>query len=420
MLVRIMAFREDKTAYQAIFQHSSLGIIVSNAQGVIEQVNPHANKLFGYSNDELIGQKIEVLIPRKLKHQHESHRNSYNEKPRPRTMGLGIDLAALKKDGTEFPVEISLAHFETNGAKQIVSFINDITLRKKADEELKKLNSELEEKVEERTKELSQAIMELQHINDNLEKAMVHRKKAEEEALIAFEREKELSELKSRFVSMASHEFRTPLSGILTSVSLIARYTEPSDNEKRAKHIQTIKNSVHNLTSILNDFLSLDKLEEGRLECHPKLFSIEEFVENLTQEMEVLSKKGQKILYEHHGEHKIILLDPQLLRNILINLLSNAFKYSSENEKICLITTTQDSELRVVIKDNGIGIPMAEQKHLFERFFRARNATAIQGTGLGLTIVKKYLDLMGGSIKFNSIENAGTTFTITLPLEICP
>lgn len=405
-------------AFEAMFKHASLGIIISNQAGQIIQTNPATDQLFGYQPGELIGQKIEVLIPDRMKAAHVQHREKYNQYPTPRFMGMGIDLLALKKDGTVFPVEISLATYTTGGDKEIVSFISDITKRKKDGEALKMLNEQLKNKVVKRTEALSQAIMELQQMNETLNYEVAQRKRIEEEARLAFEKEKSLGELKSRFVSMASHEFRTPLSGILTSVSLIDRYNQAGTKEKIDKHVQKIKGSVHSLTSILNDFLSLDKLDEGRIECHPEPFLIQELAEDLAQEMETLTKKNQKIIYEHQGSNTSLFLDKGLVRNIIINLLSNALKYSFDDTDIQFTTKIQDKEVSITVQDEGIGIPTADQEHLFGRFFRAQNATNISGTGLGLNIVKKYLDLMAGTISYKSQENVGTTFVVVLPREL--
>ena len=401
-----------------MFEHASIGIVISNQEGKIERVNPAADCLFGYAPGELVGQKIEVLIPPALKKTHIRHRAHYNEHPTARPMGLGMDLSALKKDGSIVPIEISLATYETGDRKEIVSFISDITKRKKDEEVLRTLTVELDSKVNQRTEELSQAIRELQQTNENLQREMEQRKKAEEEVLKALEKEKDLSELKSRFVSMASHEFRTPLSGILTSVSLIDRHQQAGDPGKAKKHIETIKSSVRNLTTLLNDFLSLDKLEAGKIECRPRSFSIEEFARDLTEEMQSLAKKGQTIVHRHSedADHGTVFLDQELLRNILLNLLSNAVKYSHEGGEIHFETKVEGSKVILSVRDKGIGIPESERGHLFERFFRARNATAIQGTGLGLNIVKRYLDLMKGTIEYTSGENKGATFTVTLPL----
>ena len=384
-------------AAQSMFEHSSLGIIVVDEKGGIVQANPHAYRLFGYCKEELIGKKIEILIPQNLRDKHVGHRNQYHDSPKDRSMGIGMDLRAVRKDGTEFPVEISLASYQLGTRRETVSFISDITERKKIEEALKKLNADLENKVEERTKELSQALLELHHINEDLKKE---------------------SELKSRFVSMASHEFRTPLGGILTSATLIARYNDPADVEKRAKHIHTIQSSVKNLTSILNDFLSLDKLEGGKIECHPSTFAMIEFSQEIVREMQTATKKGQRILDSYQGQKDQVFLDKDMLRNVFINLLSNAIKYSPENSELGLSAVFSQSQVVIVIQDHGIGIPEADQKNLFEKFFRAGNVSTVQGTGLGLNIIKRYLDLMGGSIHFASRENEGSTFTITLPREV--
>jgi PAS domain S-box-containing protein len=407
----------DDRAYQALFTYSNIGIIIADAAGIIQQANPFAKKIFGYQDHGLVGEKIEILIPTTLRHRHEEHRAEYNEKPRPRDMGMGVNLMALKKDGTEFPVEVSLTFYQVEGKRQIVSFITDITFRKKAEEELKRLNTELEAKVAERTQELSQALLELSHINENLQEEMEQRKNIESEVRRALEKEKELSELKSRFVSMASHEFRTPLSGILTSVSLIARYHQAQDEGKRTKHVKTIKTSVQNLTNILDDFLSLDKLDQGKITCRPSSFHLVGLAQTLVVDMQELAKEGQNITYRHHGAETAIFLDKEMLRNVLINLLSNAMKYSPPQTAITFVTKQEDSQIVLSIQDQGMGIPESDQKNIFETFFRANNATTIQGTGLGLNIVKRYLDLMGGRVTFVSQENVGTIFTVTVPLE---
>ncbi len=401
---------EQSAAIEAMFNAASLGIIISNADGLIQQINPYTSRLFGYNDQELVGQKIEILIPRNLREKHIAHREQFNQKPRARAMGLGMNLFGLKKDGSLLPVEVSLTHYERNGIKEIVSFISDITERKKAEDALKSLTQELEKKVEERTQELSQAFIELQHTNENLQRA-------EEEAREALGKEKELNELKSRFVSMASHEFRTPLSGILTSASLISKYDASEDQEKRHKHINTIKASVQNLTTILNDFLSLDKLEQSKTECRFVSLDLKDCIQGLIEEMETLAKKGQCILYKHVGAQVEVQTDKDMLRNIFINLLSNAIKYSGEEKEIQVTTEVQDAWVTLKVQDAGIGIPENDQKYLFEKFFRAHNANAIQGTGLGLNIVKRYLDLMGGNIDFSSEENRGSTFTVRLPRE---
>jgi PAS domain S-box-containing protein len=402
--------------FEALFEHSSLGIIISDEQGVIQDANPFAARIFGYENGELNGRAVEVLIPGPLRERHVKYREGYIRNPVPRSMGSNLNLLAVKKDGSQFPVEISLAYFELDGRRQIVSFVNDITIRKKVEQDLLKLTEELETKVNERTKELSDALLELGHTNEGLQQEMEQRKKVESQIRGMLEREKELGELKSRFVSMASHEFRTPLGGILSSASLISKYTSNEDQPKREKHVLTIKKMVKNLTNILNDFLSLDKLEQGKVTSAPVQFDLNQLINELSQDMIETSDKDLSITGPGSDEISVYQ-DKEMVRNVLINLISNAIKYSATDPKVSIRSKKTDTNAVIEIEDNGIGIPEADQKHLFERFFRAKNVTNLQGTGLGLNIVKRYLDMMNGSITFRSVENKGTTFTVILPLE---
>jgi PAS domain S-box-containing protein len=405
----------DQSVFKALFEHSSLGIIISSDQGIIEKSNPFAAKIFGYEVNELNGQVVEILLPRHLREVHVLYRQKYTSNPHPRAMGSNLNLSAVKKSGEEFPVEVSLTFFETDGRKQIVSFINDITERKQAEDRLKRLTEELESKVKERTKDLSDALLELSHANVGLQDEMEQRKRIEAQIREMLEREKELSELKSRFVSMASHEFRTPLAGILTSASLISKYNKSEDDPKRQKHVLSIKKSVKNLTGILNDFLSLDKLEQGKIATNPTRFDFVHFIDELIADFRETSDR--EFIFKHSQTEIQLSQDKEMIRNIAINLISNALKYSDDSKSVIVMSRQIGNKLEFSIQDNGIGIPERDQKHLFERFFRAHNVINLQGTGLGLNIVKRYLDLIGGEITFTSQENIGTTFTVTLPLE---
>ncbi len=239
-------------------------------------------------------------------------------------------------------------------------------------------------------------------------------KKAAQEIHNALKKERQLNELKTRFVSMASHEFRTPLSTILSSISLLGRYTEAEQQPKREKHIQRIKSSVRNLTSILEDFLSLTRLEEGRIEVRPEPLELAPFFEEVIEDLKGLLKPQQHVELSLEGQPEA-LLDKQLLRNILNNLLSNAIKYSDAGSEVQVEVACDEEALRFSVTDQGIGIPQEEQVHLFERFFRAKNATNIQGTGLGLNILHKYVNLLHGQVGFHSVEGRGTVFTVHCP-----
>lgn len=258
--------------------------------------------------------------------------------------------------------------------------------------------------------EVSQVLVVLQNITPL--------KKAEQDMREALTKERTLNTLKSRFVSMASHEFRTPLTAVQSSVSLLSKYfqKDSKNKEKKEKHIRRIQSSVLNITNILNDFLSMDRLEEGRVMLRPVKFDLPEFTRGVTEDLKEMLKEGQVINYKHEGKDKV-KLDKNLMKNIYNNLLSNAVKYSPVGTPIDLNTNYTDGHVVIKVEDKGIGISKADQEHLFERFFRAENAINIQGTGLGLNIVKKYVDMMNGNIEFESEPNKGSSFKVTIPIN---
>ena len=211
---------------------------------------------------------------------------------------------------------------------------------------------------------------------------------------------------------MASHEFRTPLSTILSSASLLSKYSLTEEQDKRDKHIQRIKSTVTNLTNILNEFLSIGKIEDVKIIANNVPFNLKELIYGLCNEMNGILKSKQKLLYTHKGDANVFL-DPSLLKNVLINLLSNAIKFSAENSNIRITSELKNNKINICVKDEGIGMSGDDKKHLFERFYRGTNATNIQGTGLGLHIVGKYIELMDGSITIKSKLEEGTEIIVT-------
>jgi signal transduction histidine kinase len=248
-------------------------------------------------------------------------------------------------------------------------------------------------------------------------RAVTNLKRVEGELREALKKEQELGMLKSRFVSMASHEFRTPLSTILSSASLMIQYIKEEQQDKREKHFQKIRSSVDMLTTILNDFLSLSRLEEGRVEVAWETFNIQDFCKETMDDAQTIIKQGQNLKLNHPPKPLMVYLDKKLLKLIFINLISNASKYSDDAAEINCTIKLEKNELHISIADAGIGIPEEEQKHLFDRFFRASNATNIKGTGLGLHIVKRYAELMNGTVSFESISGKGSTFTLNFNQE---
>jgi PAS domain S-box-containing protein len=402
-------------AYREIFQSMSEGIIMVNESGEIALANPVAEQLFGFGRGELTGVTLESLLPERYRKGHVKFRQAFNCDPHPRRMGFGRDLMALRRDGTEFPVEISLSYTQVQGDILVMAFISDISQRKlvedalrKSEEQLIVYAAELEKKVELRTDALNQTIVKL-------EQEVSERKKAEEEVRRSFERERELNELKSKFVSIASHEFRTPLSTVMSSVSLIKQYKDRQEYDKQDKHINRVKSSVNQLTQILNDFLSLGKLEEGKVEIQSDPIILQSFLDEIKEEVQSFLKDGQTVTTACPPDLDEIWTDTRTLRNILYNLISNASKYSDAGKQVHVSAESKNSRVFFYVTDEGIGIPADDQKHLFDRFFRASNAGNIQGTGLGLHIVKRYVDLISGEVSFTSTYGKGSTFYFSIP-----
>jgi PAS domain S-box-containing protein len=406
----------EQSHIKSLFENSTEGMVVTDSKGAIFLVNPSACKMFGYSAEELVGQKIEILIPSQYKKAHVRLRNGFYEDPKNRVMGHGRDLHGQKKTGENFPVEVSLSTYVQEGERYVIAFIVDITHSKEIERsmleqqkqlesityEMRKLNADLEAKVEERTAILKEALQRLEESQEELNEAL--------------DKERQLSEIKSRFVSMASHEFRTPLSTVLSSASLLSKYTTTDEQDKRTRHIEKIKGSVKHLNDLLEDFLSLGKLDEGKIGAVFHEFNLKELIHDTIDEMKGLLKKDQHIEYNHLGD-EVVNSDKKLIKNILINLVSNAIKFSNEGATIHVNTSVKDDAAVVSIRDEGIGIAEEDQQHLFSSFFRGKNAINIQGTGLGLHIVKRYLDLLGGEAHLKSQLGKGTTITFIIPVK---
>jgi PAS domain S-box-containing protein len=406
----------DTSHLVSLFEYATEGFVVTGPRGNIILINPSACRMFGYTTEELLGEKIEILIPGEYRKGHVALRDGFYSDPANRVMGHGRDLRGQKRDGTQFPVEVSLSTYVHENERFVTAFIVDISHRKeieanmlrqqkqleKVTEELRNLNAELEVKVEERTIILKEALQQLEQSQLELSEAL--------------DKEKQLNEIKSRFVSMASHEFRTPLSTILSSAALLSRYSLGEEQPQRERHIGKIKDAVKHLNDLLEDFLSLGKLDEGKVGTSISEFDLTKVIEETVEEINGLLKEGQKIAYEHKG-NTMIESDKKMLRNILINLVSNAIKFSDPHTQITVKSLMEGDKANIVVKDQGIGISQEDNVHLFTSFFRGKNAQNIQGTGLGLHIVKRYVDLLHGNVNLRSALNRGTTVTISIPAK---
>ncbi|UYQ91894.1 PAS domain-containing sensor histidine kinase [Chitinophaga horti] len=404
----------DENQLDALFRNATEGIILTNSKGRIVLANPEVERLFGYPSNEILGKDIEILIPKRYYHSHVHQRNHYMHQPLSRPMGHGLKLFGLRKDGSEFPVEVSLSHFRQSSEDFVLAFVMDITTRRQAENEqleqkkqleqmageMQQLNQELERKVESRTNNLHEAMKQLELSQTELRDAL--------------DKEKELGEIKSRFVSMASHEFRTPLSAILSSAALIGKYTTTGDQEKREKHVHKIREAVKHLNELLEDFLSLGRIEEGKIQTTTAYLDLQSFISDTAEEVQGLLKPGQVLHRSLRGTTGFIT-DKRLLKHIFVNLLTNASKFSPADSPIDWQIWLQDDRIYATVTDRGMGIPDEDKPYLFSSFFRARNVTNIQGTGLGLHIVKRYVDMLQGSIEVDSEHGEGTTIRLSFP-----
>jgi PAS domain S-box-containing protein len=536
----------QKRQLQALFENATEGMIFTNSQGEIVRINPAAELIFGYERGELLNKKIESLVPDRFVRSHVEGRKNLFQHPMNKPKGSGRELMARRKDGNEFPAEISLSYFFDRQQVFYIAFVVDISERKKQEEiidanvnSIKRLNEALDAKVKQRTSELESTLSKLEHTNSKLTseiterkriaerlnktqqlytaiahnfpegvigvldknlryllaegqelknigfaqrdpvgqrlfydeynsviasteekiavvfqgesvsididlrsniynliavplpdgeneiheilvvmKNITERKMAERKLVRAIEKERELSSLKSRFVTMASHEFRTPLSTMLSSVFLLQNYTGEKYEAQKKTHLDRIRRSIQTLTELMNDFLSIGQLEEGQIKTVFSPVGIHNFLNEAVVDLSSIKKPGQQIRLDFAGEDVTVITDRQMLTNILRNLISNAVKYSPVEASIWIKATVANQHLVISVEDHGMGIPDHEQAEIFKRFYRAENVTNIQGTGLGLNIVKKYVKLLKGYIDFKSKLNEGTTFTVHLPVKI--
>ena len=411
-------FKNEKDIFNILFEAVSEGVIVVDSTQKIISTNASAEKMFGYTKNEITNQQLEILIPQKYHPNHGAHFHSFIKYQESRQMGIGRDLFGARKDGSTFPVEVGLNPLEFSGESFVMALVIDISIRKQQELQLQELNAQLEKKVDERTQELSNTVEALKTVNFERDAEIKKRIEAQNKTKNALKKEKELNELKTKFLSLVSHEFKTPLSGILTSAMLLGKYKLSEQQERRDKHIKTISDKVHYLNNILNDFLSIEKLETGKITYNFSTFKISKVVNEVVYNANMLLKEGQKINYPENIDDYSLFQDEKIVELALSNLVHNAIKYSSENTLVDIQITQDEKFSTFKIMDNGIGIPENDQKSIFNRYFRAENALLTQGTGIGLNIVKSHLENLGGSISFISEEHKGSVFTFILPNKV--
>ena len=349
--------------YNSIFELAPAALIVINGDGIIYKANKTAAKQLEFSKEKLLGTNIfSVITDCHCGNNVQSCLIQNENKHR-------CEIKLKKSDGNTFDALLEIARIDDNSGFFYVSFTN---------------------------------VSELKIHEHVIEKSLL--------------KEKHLNEMKSRFISLASHEFRTPLASILSSAWLMSKYHEKNDAEKLLVHIKKVMSSVVGLNDILNDFISYSLLESAMERNNPISFNLVDFVENIIDEHRKENLEHQ-FIYNHNEELQHIFIDRVLFKICLGNIIGNAIKYSNEKKKVEIntIVDSETKEIIIAVKDHGIGIPDKDKGHIFEQFYRASNTNYIQGTGLGLNITYKLMSLIGGSIKFVSEWKKGTTFFLTIP-----
>ncbi len=409
----IKMFEGDLNIFKIALDLSKEGIFIVNSESKILFANKSVHKIFGYKEYDLVGSTINTVLPPSIRTKHETYFKKYIKNPSLLGPEHIREVYGITKKGTEVSVEVRLNNFKYEEQRYVYVIITDISKYRKSEKNLKKSNVQLQEKVKDHSEELKRLITELQSSNNELKREIDEKNKTKQELDEALAAERELNHLKSLFLSLASHEFRTPLSGIQTSVDLISKYLK-EENESVNKHLIIIKRMIKQLVKVLDDFLSMDKIDNNEVKYVYTEFSIDSLITVIIKECSNLIKKGQQVHFKPHRNPKKVIQDKRIFRAAIKNLLFNAVKYSPEGSNI-YINVRVGKYIYVQVKDEGIGIPENEISKIGERFYRASNAMDIKGTGLGIHIIKHNIESLGGSLTFESKLNEGTTFSIKLP-----
>ncbi len=400
------SLKQSEERYRNLFELSPDAIAI-HSDGKLLFVNQNATNIIGASHiNDVIGKSILHFLAV------EYHSEAFERLGR---ISNGEYLNAMeakfiKFDGSQIDVEITSSLVNFRGIKSIQSIIRDITYRKQTEKQLELYRNNLEELVKIRTEELAVVNKKLtEEIEKEKEIEMILRK--------SLSKEKELRELKSQFISTASHEFRTPLASIRSSAELIERYGKKWPEEKHASHLEKIKASIDYLTTLLDNVITVNSKEGGYFNYNPEQFDLLKLSEEIIAHLKASLDLNRKVVLNYNTQTKIFNLDPKLIRFIINNLVSNSFKYSHKEREIIVEFKTHNNTLHIVVTDFGTGIANEDIPHLFEPFYRSNSVRFIQGTGLGLTVVKHAVDIQSGQISFITEKNKGTVFTVKIPLN---
>lgn len=387
-------------------------VITTDCQGLVTFMNPVAEALTCWKQEEVLGNNLTEIFQTINEKTREVVQNPVEVALREGvTVGMENHTLLINKQGAEIPIDDSAAPLKNKAGKILgaVLVFHDVTEQQQAQAFLESINEELKARVAESTAQLKQ-------MNEQLRAEIAQRQHLENELILALGKERELNELKSRIIATISHEYRTPLTTILSSVELLEQYSSRLTEEKKKKHFQRIHTSIKYLTKLVNDVLFVNQAEAGSLRFEPVSLDVEQFTRKFVEEFRLEAAGQHTIIFDCQGSSTQALLDEKLIQSMLRNLLSNAIKYSAKDSQVRLELVFEQSEVIFRISDQGIGIPPSDQADIFKAFFRGSNIGVTPGVGLGLLIVKECVDLHGGRIVVDSEVGVGTTFTITMPL----
>ncbi len=382
-----MFLKDKKAFYKVCFDSMQVGILVWNSEKEIVLANIPTSKIFNYSVDELFTQNAGELF------KNSRILNEFIKNPDKNKFKIPIEGLGVTKEGKEVSLELSFGKLEYEKKIYFKALISDITSRKKKELKIDNLNYQLEEEVKLRNIELESVIEKLK---------------------TSLNKEIELNNLKTKFITLASHEFKTPLSAILTSAELIVKYSDLENATKRDEHLVKVKAMINHLNGMVDSLLTLENIESGNIIPTYTKFKFGDLINRIIANAKPLLQKNQKIIFNKDTD-EIIYQDSNILNIIITNLLYNAIKYSKENSIIKVKSSFNKGNIYISLGDNGIGIPSNEQNLIFKRFFRAKNVSYYPGTGIGLNIVNGYVKCLNGAISFKSKENLGTVFNIQIP-----